>query len=96
MANLQELTAELARREGMAVIVEASSHPYDCRCASCLQWWVQIGPEETGNGWSFGPFTEQEFLDAGGTIPDDELPFGDLDEDYDDDPQLLRLSGVPF
>lgn len=50
----------------------ASDHPYACKCESCLRWWVTVGPEETDYGWSFGPFTEAEFLAAGGIIPTEE------------------------
>ena len=64
-------------------IMDASDHHFKCKCAKCLQWWVAMGPEDTGAGWSFGPFTEAEFVAAGGTVPeygfdeadDNELPF---------------------
>jgi len=48
--------------------VELSDHPYSCRCEKCLQWWVSMGPEDLGHGWGFGPFTEQEFIKAGGVV----------------------------
>jgi len=48
--------------------IEASNHNYNCRCASCLQWWVSVGPEDTGSGWSYGPFTEAEYVAAGGVV----------------------------
>ena len=49
--------------------MDATEHPYTCRCESCIKWWVTMGPEEGPDGWTFGPFTEAEFLAAGGTIP---------------------------
>jgi hypothetical protein len=33
------------------------------------QWWVTCGAEDTGEGWSFGPFTQEEFIAAGGVVP---------------------------
>lgn len=51
-------------------VVDASDHPGYCRCDKCLKWWVAVGPEELDNGvWSFGPFTHEEALAAGGRIP---------------------------
>lgn len=53
--------------------MEASNHPGSCRCDICLEWWVQMGPDEDSQGEpSFGPFTKEEFLAAGGTIPTEE------------------------
>ena len=56
---------------------EASDHPYGCRCDACLRWWVAVGPADTPQGWSFGPFSAVEYLAAGGVIP---LHRGDDDE----------------
>jgi hypothetical protein len=50
--------------------IASSNHAYSCRCKECLQWWVETGPEDLGYGWGFGPFTEKEFVDAGGKITD--------------------------
>jgi len=50
--------------------MEASDHNYRCRCPKCLAWWVTIGPEDTGSEWSFGPFTEAEFIAGGGEVPE--------------------------
>jgi len=25
--------------------MQASEHPYDCRCKICYQWWDSVGPE---------------------------------------------------
>ncbi|MCB0106339.1 MAG: hypothetical protein KDE53_10530 [Caldilineaceae bacterium] len=55
-------------------VIEASDHPYRCKCQKCLQWWLAVGPEDTGLGWSFGPFTEEEFVAAGGVVPEYEVP----------------------
>ncbi len=51
-----------------ADFMDASNHNARCKCAKCLQWWVQMGPEETSRGLSFGPFTEAEFVAAGGVV----------------------------
>jgi hypothetical protein len=51
-------------------LIDGSDHPYTCRCAVCLRWWVSVGPEEIADGWGFGPFTESEFVAAGGVIPE--------------------------
>lgn len=64
--NVRSMFAELVDLNFMA----ASDHNYRCKCAKCLQWWLTIGPEDTGHGWSFGPFTESEFVAAGGVVPE--------------------------
>lgn len=70
MTPLQQMIAQIAKDAVvLAVVMEASSHSYHCRCEKCLQWWVACGPEDTNKGWSFGPFTEAEFVAAGGTVP---------------------------
>lgn len=50
--------------------MDASDHNYRCKCQKCLQWWVTIGPEDNGDGWSYGPFTEAEYIAAGGVVPE--------------------------
>jgi len=50
-------------------LIVGSDHPYTCKCDVCLRWWVQVGPEDTGDGWSFGPFTKEEYVEAGGVLP---------------------------
>lgn len=56
----------------------AGDHDPACRCELCLAWWVAAGPEETEQGWEFGPFNALEFMAAGGVIPlhrgDDDSP----------------------
>lgn len=49
--------------EEQVVLDAGSEHPFTCRCQTCLQWWVQMGPDggETGN---YGPFDEEEVRDA--------------------------------
>lgn len=70
MTPLQQTIAQWAKDAGVPdVVMEASSHSYHCRCEKCLQWWVACGPEDTGDGWGFGPFTEDEFIAAGGVVP---------------------------
>ena len=39
--------------------VEATDHPYDCRCEKCMEWWARMGPEDD-TGDDFGPFTADE------------------------------------
>ena len=40
------------------VLLEASEHPYDCRCSTCADWWKSMGPDsDTG---TCGPFTLEE------------------------------------
>jgi hypothetical protein len=38
------------------VLDTASSHPFDCRCLICIDWWVRMGPD----GDSYGPFSMDE------------------------------------
>jgi len=26
----------------------ATSHPYECECNLCKQWWEEVGPEREG------------------------------------------------
>lgn len=60
--------------------MDASDHRFRCKCEKCLQWWVTIGPEDTGAGWSFGPFSEVEFVAAGGIVPEYALDEADDNE----------------
>ena len=70
MTALQKAVRDLAVANGVtADFMDASNHNYRCRCDSCLQWWVKVGAEDTGNGWGFGPFTLEEYLAAGGEDP---------------------------
>lgn len=53
-----------------ASIMRASNHLTSCRCSDCLIWWTHYGPvAQDDETWSTGPFTPEEFLDAGGIIP---------------------------
>lgn len=63
--------------------MEANRHPYTCRCAICMQWWLAVGPEHTESGWSFGPFTQAEYEAAGGVVPE-WVEEQDYDYDYDE------------
>lgn len=84
MTALQELVATLANDAGIAPeFMEASYHAYHCKCAICLQWWVRVGPEDTGSGWSFGPFSRGEYVAAGGVVPD-YPPIDEPEDDKDD------------
>ena len=59
--------ADLGVTEGF---MAASDHAYSCKCDDCLKWWLTVGPEDAGGGWSFGPFTQAEFEAAGGVVPE--------------------------
>jgi hypothetical protein len=86
MTELQQLVADLAYKAGIRdSVMEASNHPYTCRCANCLQWWLACGPEHTANGWSFGPFTQAEYESAGGFVPEwaEEEEYDEEEEDGD-------------
>jgi len=52
-------------------LVFASVHKHDCKCETCLKWWVCLGPIDRDGVWNFGPFTRQEFEDGGGVVPFD-------------------------
>ena len=52
----------------MNVLAVASDHPRSCRCGLCLRWLVICGPDDTGQGWSYYPFTEAEYVEAGGEV----------------------------
>lgn len=93
MQRFYDMVMEMTRNEigdeAAEVLAVGSEHKYNCRCATCLRWWVQMGPEWTGEKWSFGPFTEEEFVKAGGKIPegnpeDEEPPF----ELHDDETEI--------
>lgn len=36
--------------------IDASNHPYSCRCDKCRDWWKAVGPDRA----SYGPFTKEE------------------------------------
>lgn len=63
--RVQSAFAQLVNSDFMS----ASNHDYRCKCNKCLQWWLTVGPEDTGSGWSFGPFTEAEYVAGGGVVP---------------------------
>ena len=56
----------LRQRAGMdeptaKMLLEGSDHHYNCRCDTCLEWWVALGPEDLGGGKrGYGPFSETE------------------------------------
>jgi len=76
LSKLQQFVLDLAKEHGISDdFMAASNHNYRCRCEKCLQWWVEMGPEDDGDGWSFGPFTLEEYLAAGGEDPG---PYGEI------------------
>ncbi len=38
--------------------VEASDHPYTCKCEKCKEWWKKMGPNSGTD--AYGPFTAEE------------------------------------
>lgn len=73
-------------------------HSYYCRCDICLRYWVLVGPEEVEEGvWRVGPFTIEEFLEAGGKIPqygpspDDDAPLL-----FDEEQEQIDSEGTSF
>ena len=43
MSDTQTTPEQLARLD------EASSHPYECKCDLCKEWWDSMPPEEDGS-----------------------------------------------
>lgn len=54
---LKKMMKDILGEEGAQDFMDASSHPFSCRCSICLAWWAHMGPEEDGN---YGPFTVEE------------------------------------
>lgn len=73
--SLQVLKNQLVEQFGISDnFIAASDHKYSCRCDICLQWWVQAGVEELGEGeYRAGPFTREEFEAAGGRWPQETI-----------------------
>lgn len=75
--NLQRFLdgmVELIRYDPTAkMLMEGSGHPYQCRCAVCLEWWAAMGPETDGKTPTWGPFTAKEIREykAGDHDPHD-------------------------
>ena len=53
----------------LQALLVGSNHDYHCRCDACLRWWCSVWPEDTGDDWSFGPFSVDEIEGAGGVVP---------------------------
>lgn len=72
--EIQELIDNLIDTMGhetWEILHIGASHRSDCRCSMCLRYWVLVGPEGDEHGeYTFGPFSKEEFLEAGGVIPD--------------------------
>ncbi len=68
---LKRMIHQLAKNADIQNVpyLDATSHPVLCKCEKCLQFWVELVPDDTGSGWSFGPFTEEEFKAGGGNVP---------------------------
>jgi hypothetical protein len=54
---LRKLQDSLAEIVGPS-FVEASDHPYTCKCHKCKAWWKEMGPDPDTD--SYGPFTQEE------------------------------------
>lgn len=84
--NVQNFIDGMKERMGISDdFVAASDHPYRCRCAKCLAWWLSCGPEY-GEPQTWGPFTASEIADAkmdcelGAPHPGDSQYIGDDDD----------------
>ncbi len=44
--------------EEQALCDQAGSHPYDCTCSVCLEWWKSVGPDPDGG--QYGAFTIEQ------------------------------------
>lgn len=86
--EIQKLLNELSKAmsyENSHILDIGGSHPDSCRCVICLRFWVLIGAEEVAEGvYHFGPFTQEEYLAAGGVIPE---PIDDWEEEEEWDIQ---------
>lgn len=59
--NLQKMLDHLQEKMNIPnYLNEGSDHPYDCRCDTCKQWWMNVGPDEDG---LYGPFSVEEMKD---------------------------------
>lgn len=45
-------------REEQALCDQAGSHPYNCTCAVCLEWWKRVGPDPDSG--QYGAFTIEQ------------------------------------
>ena len=57
--SLERLKEELGKTippDERKILDEGGSHPGDCLCDICRQYWKLLGPDEDGN---FGPFGKE-------------------------------------
>jgi hypothetical protein len=86
---IQNLLDSLAKSMSVPqAIIDGSEHPYTCRCDTCLAWWANMPPEDSGElepDGRCGPFTWAEvwaYQDANGMertegfCDEDDLPLG--------------------
>lgn len=69
--TLQALLDQMASNWNIDdAVIAGTDHAYNCRCDTCLKWWVAVGPEyeDEDSEPTFGPFTKEEFLTAGGVL----------------------------
>lgn len=46
-----------------SILDAGSNHSYSCRCSTCIQWWIQMGPDgDPSIKGAYGPFTRDEIL----------------------------------
>jgi hypothetical protein len=58
-ANLQRMLDQFAKEFDIPEsVVQGADHPYSCRCDTCFEYWVNIGPDPDTE--RYGPFTREE------------------------------------
>ena len=61
--KLKDLMADALgiTKQEQEVLDAGSSHNYNCRCDTCLQWWIEVGPDG-GEPGEYGPFSRDEVI----------------------------------
>ncbi len=45
--------------EEQGILDTGMDHPHGCRCETCWEWWLLVGPNVNGE---YGPFTVEEMI----------------------------------
>jgi hypothetical protein len=58
--DIKDLFAEAMgiTEENKKILDMGSEHPLNCRCNTCLRWWIMVGPDPDTK--KYGPFTNEE------------------------------------
>ena len=57
--KLQSMLDKLADKFNISSeFIEASDHPYSCKCDQCAEWWLQMGRDPDTK--QYGAFTDME------------------------------------